>query len=206
MIVIEVGISPQATPGEYRVDVVTSPAGEASVLTDLDVGNLHAHRTHCTGRPALTAVARTVAAIPVCTSIQTRRAIARLPAPGSPGRLRLDAAADIAVVLIVEERTGDAPIMVMPAGERQVPISTVHGLDALDAPSGEFPIPANPCADSDWSVSQPCRIDGIEEIRGAPRGHHGTEVRDLADAPAPEDVSATGAATWSVNYDEPETP
>jgi hypothetical protein len=152
-------------------------------------------------------VARTVAAIPVRSSVQTWEAIAGLLAPaGSPGRLRLDAVTNIAAILITEEYTSQAPIVVIPASGPRVRIRTVHGMDALDALPGEIQLAASPCASPGWSMSMPCGIDDIEEIREALRGHLGIEVRDLTDGVTVEEPPATPATAWSVNYDEMEKP
>jgi hypothetical protein len=153
------------------------------------------------------AVARAVAAIPVRTSVQTWEAIAAMLAPaGSPVRLRLDAVANIAAVLVTEEYTRQAPVVVMPVSGPRVRIRTVHGLDAVDALPGEIPLPVSPCAEPGWSMSLPCGIDDIEEIRHALRGHPGIEVRDLTDGITAEEPAVTGAVAWSVNYEELEKP
>lgn len=155
----------------------------------------------------MTAVARTVAAIPVRTSVQTWEAIAGLLAPaGSPGRARLDAVTNIAAILITAEYTRQAPIVVMPASGPRVRIRTAHGMDAIDALAGEIPLAASPCADPGWSMSLPCGIDDIEEIRDALHRHPGIEARDLTDGITVEETTTTGAAAWSVNYDEMERP
>jgi hypothetical protein len=154
------------------------------------------------------AVTRTVAAIPVRTSVQTWEAITRLlAAAGSPGRNRLDAVTNIAAILITAEYTQQAPIVVMPPSGPRVRIRTVHGIEAADALAGEIPLAASPCAEPGWSMSLPCGIDDIDEIRDALRGHPGIDVRDLTDGITVEETaSAGGAAAWSVNYEELETP
>ena len=156
----------------------------------------------------MNAVSRTMAAIPVRTSVQTWEAITGLLAPaGSPGRGRLDAVTNIAAILITAEYTRQAPIVVMPAGGPRVRIRTAHGMDAVDALAGEIPLAASPCAEPGWSMSLPCGIDDIDEIREALRGHPGIDVRDLTEGiTAKETVSAADATAWSVNYDELETP
>jgi hypothetical protein len=153
------------------------------------------------------AVARTVAAIPVRSSVQTWEAIAGLLAPvGSPARLRLDAVTNIAAILIMEEYTCQAPIVVIPTRGPRVRIRTVHGMDALDALPEEIPLAASPCAEIGWSMSLPCGIDDVEEIREALRGHPGIEVRDLTDGITVEEPVGMPATAWSVNYDEMEKP
>lgn len=156
----------------------------------------------------MNAVARSVAAIPVRTSVQTWEAIAGLLAPaGSPGRLRLGAVTNIAAILITAEYTRQAPIVVVPASGPRVRIRTVHGLDAIDVLPEEIPLPTSPCAEPGWSMSLPCGVDDIEEIRDALRGHSGIEVRDLTEGiTVKEETTATAAVAWSVNYEELETP
>jgi hypothetical protein len=152
------------------------------------------------------AVARTVAAIPVRTSVQTWEAIAGLLAPaGSPERGRLDAVTNIAAILITAEYTGHAPIVVLPASGPRVRIRTAHDMNAIDALDGEIPLTISPCAEPGWSMSLPCGIDDIDEIREALSGHPGIDVRDLTEG-ITVDETAAGAAAWSVNYDELETP
>ena len=155
----------------------------------------------------MNAVARTVAAIPVRTSVQTWEAIAGLLAPaGSLERGRVDAITNIAAILITAEYTSQAPIVVMPASGPRVRIRTVHGMDAIDALDGEIPLTASPCAEPGWSMSLPCGIDDIDEIREVLRRHPGIDVRDLTEGITVEETAAAGAAAWSVNYDELETP
>jgi hypothetical protein len=152
-------------------------------------------------------VSRDIGAIPVRSSVQTWQVVAGLLAPaGSAGRLRLDAVTNIAAILITSEYTRQAPIIVMPASGPRVRIRTVHGLDAVDALPGEIPLAASPCADLDWTVSLPCGIDDIEEMRSALLGHPGIEVRDLTDGITVQDAVAAKAVPWSVNYDELEKP
>lgn len=154
----------------------------------------------------MSALSRTVAAVPVRTSVKTWTVIAGLLAPaGSPGWLRLQAVTSIAAVLITAEYTSQAPIVIMPVRGPRVRVRTVHGLDAVDAIRGEVPLPASPCCELGWSMSLPCGVDDIDEMRRALRGHPGVEVRDLADGSVVEETAAEPVA-WSVNYDELETP
>jgi hypothetical protein len=153
-------------------------------------------------------VSRAVAAIPVRTSVGTWEAITDLLAPaGSVGRSRLEGVTNIAAVLISAEYTQQAPIVVMPSTGPRVRIRTVHGLDAAEAHAEEIPLTIRPCAEPGWTLSLPCGVDDIEEIRAALRSHPGIEVRDITegitvDEPAPS--SATEG--WSINYDELERP
>ncbi len=153
-------------------------------------------------------MSRAVAAIPVRTSVETWEAITGLLAPAdSAGRSRLESVTNIAVVLITAEYTQQAPIVVMPSNGPRIRIRTVHGVDAEEARTEEVPLTARPCADPGWTMSLPCGVDDIEEIRDALRAHPGIEVRDVTEGitvgePAPSDVTEG----WSINYGELENP
>ena len=82
----------------------------------------------------------------------------------------------------------------------------MHGLDAVDALPGGNPAPCESCGEPGWSMSLPCGIDDIDEIRGALRGHPGIEVRDLTDGVTGRRPPPRRPVAWSVNYDELETP
>ena len=156
----------------------------------------------------MSVMVRSIASVPVRTSTETWRAIVDLLAPtASPGRDRLLAVTNVAAILIAEEYTQQAPIVVTPAAGARVRVRTVHGTDAVDAQEDEIPLAVSPCAGTAWTMSLPCGIDDIDEIRGALRSHLGIEVRDLTDGIAVEETTpATGTAAWSISYDELETP
>jgi len=153
-------------------------------------------------------VSRTVAAIPVRTSVATWQAITDLLAPAnSAGRGRLEAVTNIAAVLITAEYTRQAPVVVIPTSGPRVRIRTAHGTDAAETQAGEIPLAVRPCAASGWTMSLPCGIDDIEEIRAALDRHPGIEVRDVTDG-VTVDEPAEGPATegWSIDYEEMERP
>jgi hypothetical protein len=153
-------------------------------------------------------VGRTVAAIPVRTSVGTWEAITDLLAPaGSVGRSRLEGITNIAAVLITAGYTQQAPIVVMPGNGSRVRIRTVHGLDAEEARAVEIPLTISPCAEPGWILSLPCGVDDIDEIREALRPHPGIEARDVTDGiTVDEPAPGSGAEGWSINYDELERP
>lgn len=156
----------------------------------------------------MSVVSRTVAAIPVRTSVGTWEAITDLLTPaGSMGRSRLEGVTNIAAVLISAEYTQQAPIVVMPSSGPRVRIRTVHGLDAAEAISEEVPLTVSPCAEPGWTLSLPCGVDDIEEIRAALRSHPGIEIRDVTEGITVDDPALSSTAEgWSINYDELEHP
>jgi hypothetical protein len=153
-------------------------------------------------------VSRTVAAIPVRTSVATWKTITDLLAPaGSAGRERLDAVTNIAAILITAEYTRQAPIVVIPADGPRVRIRTAHGIDAAEVQAGEIPLAVRPCADPCWTMSLPCGIDDIEEIRVALDLHPGIDVRDVVDGIAvDEPAEGPAGGGWSIDYEEMERP
>jgi len=153
-------------------------------------------------------VSRTVAAIPVRTSVATWKAVADLLAPaGSAARGRLDAVTNIAAVLITAEYTRQAPIVVIPASGPRIRIRTAHGLDAAEAQAGEIPLAVSPCAEPGWIMSLPCGVDDIEEIRAALSRHPGIQARDVTDGiTVGEPAEGAAAGGWSIDYEEMERP
>lgn len=157
----------------------------------------------------MSVVSRAIAAIPVRTSVATWEAITDLLAPAdSAGRSRLEGVTNIAAVLITAEYTQQAPIVVMPGRGPRVRIRTVHGPDAEEAHTEEIPLTTRPCAEPGWTLSLPCGVDDIEEIREALLSHPGIEVRDVTDGITADEPTPSGGTTegWSINYDELERP
>jgi hypothetical protein len=156
----------------------------------------------------VTVVSRHVAAVPVRTSTATWGAVAGLLAPaGSAGRGRLEAVTNIAAILIAAEYTWQAPIVVIPAGGPRVRVRTIHGLDAVETLPEEIPLAVQPCAEPGWTVSLPCGVDDIEEIRAALSSHPGIEVRDVTDGITVGAPTAGGVGgEWSIDSGEMERP
>jgi hypothetical protein len=156
----------------------------------------------------VTVVSRTVAAIPVRTSVATWKAVTDLLAPaGSAERGRLEAVTNIAAILITAEYTRQAPVVVIPASGPRIRIRTAHGLDAAEAQGGEFPLAVSPCAGPGWTMSLPCGIDDVDEIRAALGCHPGIEARDVtAGITVDEPSECAAAGGWSIDYEEMERP
>lgn len=156
----------------------------------------------------MSVVSRTVAAIPVRTSVATWKAVTDLLAPGdSAGRGRLEAVTNIAAILITAEYTRQAPIVVIPASGPRIRICTAHGLDAAEALAVEIPLAVSPSAEPGWTMSLPCGIDDMDEIRAALAGHPGIDARDVIDGiTVDEPVESAATGGWSIDYEEMERP
>lgn len=157
----------------------------------------------------MSVISRRVPAIPVCTSVETWNTIVTLlTAPGHAARTSLEAVTSIAAMLIAEEYTRDAPIVVIPAAGPRVRIYTVHGTAAIDDDADETPLASWPLAEPGWRLSLPCGIDDIDDVHAALLPYPGIDVRDTtegitvgATAPAPRT-----AGPVSINYGEMERP
>jgi len=153
----------------------------------------------------MSVMVRSIASVPVRTSTETWRAIVDLLArAASPGRDRLLAVTNVAAILIAEEYTQQAPIVVTPAAGARVRVRTVHGTDAVDAQTDEIPLAVSPCAGTAWTMSLPCGIDDIEEIRASLSTHSWITVRDVTDGITadPSEPSTKSAGSLVINYEE----
>lgn len=148
----------------------------------------------------MTVVARRVAAIPKRTSTETWRAIAALlAAPGSSAHDELTAATNVAGMLIADEYTRDAPIVVTAAAGPRVRIYTGHGEDALDDDEvNETPLAAYPTEESQWQLSLPCLADDLDVTTAALAAHPHLVARSAADDVAPLTSSTSAAAGGGV--------
>jgi hypothetical protein len=128
----------------------------------------------------VTTVARRVAAIPVRTSTETWHTICDLLAsPGTAAHDDLVGISSIAAVLIAEEYTIAAPIVVTASGSPRVRVYTVHGGDAPDAEADESPLALPPCENDDWTVSLPCAEVDLTEMTAALSESSRFTVRDV---------------------------
>jgi len=156
----------------------------------------------------MTVIARRVASVPVRTSVDTWNAAVDLLTPaGGAARTELEAVTNIAAMLISEEYTRDAPIVVTPRRGARVRIYTMHGLDAVDTRDDEAPLATCPLDEPGWTVSLPCGVDDIDDIRGALEAHPHISVRDATEGITAE--ATTGASATSslkIDYDEMERP
>lgn len=124
---------------------------------------------------------RKIPSVPVRTSVATWNAIIDLLAPtGADARTELMAVTSTVAMLIAEEYTREAPVVVMPATGDRVRIYTVHGTAAVD---GEEPAPLAtwPLAASGWRISLPCGADDLDDVRAALRAYPCFEIRDTAE-------------------------
>jgi hypothetical protein len=138
-------------------------------------------------------VARQVPSVPVRTSVATWNAIIDLLAPpGADARTDLTAVTSTAAMLIAEECTCVAPIVIMPAAGDRVRVYTVHGTAAVDS-EDPAPLATWPLADPGWRISLPCGADDLDDVRAALRAYPSFEVRD-----ATEGFIAASATAGSV--------
>jgi hypothetical protein len=139
----------------------------------------------------MTTVARRVGAIPVRSSVETWRAICALLAPqDSTGLTELSAATSVAALLIAEEYTSLAPVVVTGTGGTRVRVYTVHGAEAVDAQSHETSLTFWPCNNGTWAISFPCAEADLGELSSALKHMPRFTVRDLT-----EDARAEVAAS-----------
>lgn len=130
----------------------------------------------------MSVVARRVAAVPVRSATDTWQAItALLTDDGDPARSRLEAVTNLAAMLITEEYTALAPIVVLPAVGDRIRIYTVHGEAAADATHEEQPLAIWPLQASGWTISLPCEELDLADATEALRTHPGFAARDLRD-------------------------
>lgn len=156
-------------------------------------------------------ISRRIAAVPARTSTETWQAIVELLAEaGSQAHQDLTAITSIAAILISEEYTRDAPIVVKPASGARIRVRTVHGMDAIEAINDETPLYAGGLSEPGWSVSLPCGSADLEEITAALSGVAAITVRDTS-----EGISAladdrtngrTGAAVPVIDLSEMRRP
>lgn len=139
-------------------------------------------------------VARRVAAIPKRTSVDTWRTIVGLLArPGSAAHDELTAVTNIGAMLIADEYTRAAAIVVTASAGPRVRIYTVHNDDALDEDEvNEAPLASYPTDETDWQVSLPCADGELDAVTAALAGHPHVVARALTD-----DVDNTFATTAS---------
>jgi hypothetical protein len=152
----------------------------------------------------MSVIARRIASVPQRTSSATWQAITDLlaPAPG-PARSILDAIAGPGAIVIAEEYTSGAPLVIVPASGSRIRIYTVHGPDALDALHDETGLMAYPLDAPGWSISLPCSADDLDELRQAVQAYPQVTVRDLTQPVSTEmDSGAAGTRALVVNFEE----
>lgn len=157
----------------------------------------------------MSVVARRIAAIPARTSVETWNAVVDLLAEhGSSGRGQLAAVTNIGAMLIAEEYTSQAPIVVTTPEGPRVRIYTVHSLDAVDALADELPLATWPLSESGWAVSLPCGVADLDDVVEALTGHPQITARDVADGSAVQvsDGRMRTVTSLEVDVEEMERP
>ncbi|WP_328366513.1 hypothetical protein [Micromonospora zamorensis] len=129
----------------------------------------------------MSVASRQVPSVPVRTSAATWNTIIDLlTPPGASARADLAAVTSTVAMLIAEEYTGEAPIVVMPVVGDRMRIYTLHGAAAVE---GEDPaaLATWPLAEFGWRISLPCGVDDLDEVRTALRPYPHFEVRDVSE-------------------------
>lgn len=133
----------------------------------------------------MSVISRKVLSVPVRTSVETWTAIVDLlTPPDQPARVSLEAISNVTAMLIAEEYTRDAPIIVMPVIGDRIRIYTVHGSAAVEAEganTNETPLATWPLSTAGWTLSVPCGVDDVDDIRAALRPYPFVDVRDMPD-------------------------
>lgn len=142
----------------------------------------------------MSVIVRRVLSVPVRTSVETWAAIVDLlTGPDQPARGSLNAIASTAAMLIAEEYTRDAPIVVMPAAGDRIRIYTLHSNAAVEGDNtDEAPLATWPLSSAGWTLSLPCGVDDIDDVRAALQPYPFVEVRDVTDGIATTSSAAPG--------------
>lgn len=127
----------------------------------------------------MTVIARRIAAVPRRSASDAWRAICDLLADReSESRTELDQIAGVAAMLIAEEYTRDAPMIVSGNGP-QLRLYTLHGEEAIEADlEAETPIAFDPTG-GDWTLSLPCGVDDLTEVTEALQATPRITVREM---------------------------
>jgi hypothetical protein len=167
-------------------------------------------------------ISRKMISVPVRTSVETWTAIVDLlTSSDEPARDSLEMIGNVAAMLIAEEYTREAPIVVVPIVGDRVRIYTVHGTAAVEAEdTDETPLATWPLSTAGWTLSLPCGIDDIDDVRAALRPYPFAAVRDMTEgiavnsaaggttgiAPDPAGAPAHKSGAVVINYNELERP
>jgi hypothetical protein len=144
----------------------------------------------------VTVIARRVRSVPVRLASETWEVICDMIAPrGTSARVELDAVANVAAMLISEQYTGSAPIIISGVGP-QVRVYTLHGDDAIDAEDDGLPV-HHQLDGEGWFVSLPARQPDVDVARGLINAAGRITVRDVdeSDDAASRPTLAQGSAT-----------
>lgn len=151
----------------------------------------------------MSVTSRRVASVPVRASVETWHEIVNLLAPDAgAARTALLAVAGPCAAIVSEEYTRDAPIVVSPASGPQIRVYTVHGEVAIDALNDELPLTVRPLAEPGWTLSLPCGVDDIDDIRRLLEHHSQITVRDLTTPTSSRTVADAPQGSLVVNLEE----
>ena len=79
----------------------------------------------------------------------------------------------------------------------------MHGDAAADAHDDEMPLATFPTDSASWSLSLPCGVDDLEDVRRALSAHPRIDVRDVTDGVTlPEAASRTTTGRLAVDLRE----
>jgi hypothetical protein len=155
----------------------------------------------------VTVLARRIASVPRRTSVETWQVIIELLAPaGTLARATLDAATGPAAMVIAEEVTRAAPIMLSGNGP-QLRIYTLHGEAATEADlDQEMSFPFVP-TDGNWALSLPASPEDLEAVGTALAAISSRlSVRDSTDGDRVAMASRRSASIPTINTTELERP
>jgi hypothetical protein len=131
----------------------------------------------------MSVIVRRIAASPRRTSTATWDRISELLSSESGSeRPVLTRVRNLVSVLIAEEYTADAPIVVIPATGERIRLYTLHGSAAIEDEESDAPLPIFPLEEPGWSVSLPCTPDELPTFEAQFEAHPGFTVRDATTA------------------------
>jgi len=149
----------------------------------------------------VTVIARRVRSVPVRLASETWVTICDMVAPiGTPARSELDAVANVAAMLISEQYTADAPVIISGAGA-EVRVYTLHGDDAIDADDDGPPVYITLDGDG-WSLSLPARQPDVNVARSLIKSAGRVTVRDLDKVDDDERGVASSHRLASIDLEE----
>lgn len=151
----------------------------------------------------MSVISRKMISVPVRTSVETWTAIIDLlSASDEPARNSLKMIGNVAAMLIAEEYTREVPIVVVPIVGDRIRIYTVHGTAAVEAEdTDETPLASWPLSTAGWTLSLPCGVDDIDDVRAALLPYPFADVRDMTEGITVN--SASGGAVGGAADAEP---
>lgn len=129
----------------------------------------------------MSVVARLLASVPRRTSVETwQRLVELVTTSTSEARAELETITPVAAMLIAEEYTRAAPVIISGGGPL-VRVYTVHREEAIDHDlDDEADLSFNPTAGDSWLLSLPALGGDIDVARAAVSGARHVEVREAS--------------------------